>query len=114
MMRTLTGELVLPSNAPVFDAAVVLIEVREVSRQDVPSKVVAETRLTSVRLSPGGAIPFRLQVPEVSGPASLSIRAHVSLAGTGVVTNGDLLTTASHPIPLAGDLPSLRVPVQTV
>lgn len=113
-MRSVSGELVLPPNAPSAVAALVLIELRDVSIQDAPSRVVAEQRLSRVRIAPGKVIAFRLKVPEAPGPTSLSLRAHVSLYGSTAVVAGDLLTTASHPVPLAGDVESVRVPLQVI
>ena len=113
-MRSVSGELVLPPNAPSVVAALVLIELRDVARQDAPSRVVAEQRLSRVRIEPGKVIPFRLRVPEASGTTSISIRAHVSLFGSTAVVAGDLLTTASHPVSLEGDVESFRVPLQVI
>ena len=65
-------------------------------------------------LNPNGNIAFKLQVPEVASNRTLVIRAHVSLDGSGKVKSGDLLTTASYPVPTTGIPPILEIPIVRV
>ena len=104
----------MPANAATGAAKLVLIEVRDVSLADAPSVVVAEQRLTNVALKPNGQIGFKLAVPEVASNRTLSLRAHVSIDGSGLAKSGDLLTTASYSIPTAGASGSLQVSVAVI
>lgn len=113
-MRTIKGEVVLPENIPATKADQVLIEVRDVSLQDAPSKVVAEKRLENVTLKPNGHIKFKVSVPEVEANKTLSIRVHVSFDGSGSVKSGDLLTTTHVAVPSEGTPASLEVPVAAI
>lgn len=101
-MRTISGDIVIPANCPLMTGASVLIEVRDVSRADALSTVVAHMQLTGVNLQPNESIPFSLSVPEVENTRSLDLRIHISLSGIGLIRPGDLLTTASHPLPNQG------------
>jgi uncharacterized lipoprotein YbaY len=112
--RVLRGAVVLPSGATTADRALVLVEVRDVSLMDVPSVVTAEWRRDGVRVGPGARVDFELRVPPAAPGASLSLRAHVSMDGSGVVRSGDGLTTTSVPVPAAGPIPPLEVPVTIV
>ena len=113
-MRTVSGEIVLPANAPSKTAKQVLIEVRDVTMADAPSVVIAEQQFANVALKPGGRIAFKLSVPEVASNRSLSVRAHLSIDGSGRAQSGDLLTTASYPVPNAGTPPPLKVQVNVI
>lgn len=101
-MREITGDIVIPSDCPIISCATILIEVRDVSRVDALSTVVAQTRLTDVSLRPNDRIPFSLSVPEVSDTQSLDVRIHISCTGSNDIKSGDLLTTRSYPIPNRG------------
>ena len=101
-MRTITGKIVLPENAPAGTAKLVVIEARDVSRADAPSVVIAEQRLTNVAVKPNGQVGFKLAVPEVEPNRTLSVRVHVSFDDSGRTKEGDLLTTASYSIPNTG------------
>lgn len=97
-MRKLRGHILLPDNAPAAKAGMVLVELRDVSVADAPSKVVASQKRKQVPLKPGAKLPFELNVPDVDPSRSLSLRAHVSLAGEDRTASGDLLTTESYPV----------------
>ena len=113
-MREITGDIVIPSDSPIMCGAVVLIEIRDVSRADALSTVVAQTRLTDVNLRPGDRIPFSLAIPEVSEVQSLGVRIHISHTGTTDIKSGDLLTTRSYPVPSRGPLGHMSVLVQRI
>lgn len=113
-MRQLTGDILLPVNAPSRTAAFVLIEVRDVSVADAPSVVVAQHRLLASELQPGGHIPFGLQVPEVAPGRSLALRVHISLEGIRQPQPGDLLSTSRYELPATGPLRSLSVGVEVI
>jgi uncharacterized lipoprotein YbaY len=113
-MRPITGEIVLPANAPAGRAQRVLVEVRDISLADAPSTVVAEESLTDVALRPNGRIKFRLTVPEVEPAHTLSLRVHISLDGGDRAKSGDLLTVATQPVPRSGPATGLTIPVAVI
>ena len=113
-MRDATGDIIIPSDCPPISGAAVLIEVRDVSRADALSTVVAQTRLTGVDFRPGDRIPFCLTIPEVSEAQSLDVRVHISCTGINDIRSGDLLTTRSHPVPSRGTLGHISVLVQRI
>jgi len=113
-MRTVSGDILLPANAPTTKAGQMVVEVRDVSLADAPSVVIAEQQMADVQVRPHGRIPFRLAVPEVAANRSLSVRVHVSMDGSGRVQSGDLLTTASYPVANVGDVESLVVRVNSI
>ena len=113
-MREITGDIVIPSDSPIINGAAVLIEVRDVSRADALSTVVAQTRLTDVNFRPGDRIPFSLIVPEVSEAQSLDIRIHISCTGSTDIKSGDLLTTRSYPVPSRGTSGHISVLVKRI
>lgn len=113
-MRIVTGNVVLPANAPSVTAKLVLIEARDVSFADAPSVVVAEQLLTDVPLRPNEQIGFKLLVPEVESNRTLSLRVHVSPDGSGRAKSGDLLTTANYPISSTGTPEPQRVEVVVI
>jgi uncharacterized lipoprotein YbaY len=114
-VRTVRGSVVLPPDAPAGVAGLLLVEARDVSLQDAPSVVVAELRRAAVAVHPGGRLEFDLAVPDAD-PASrtLSLRAHVSIDGSDAVSTGDAITTSHIPLPAAGDVDGLDVPVRMV
>ncbi|MFJ5556837.1 YbaY family lipoprotein [Streptomyces sp. NPDC093250] len=92
MTGTVTGRVALPPDAPSGRAAAVLVEVRDVSQADAPSTVVGAQLQTDVQLSPGGRVPFRVQVPGLDPAARYGLRVHVDRSGSGTVEPGDLLS----------------------
>ena len=113
-MRTIHGEILLPSDAPHREARSILVELRDVSVADAPSTVVASTRLTGVACKPGGRVPFTLEAPESAKGRMLALRVHVDWDGDGSVSRGDLLTTESIRVPGAGDVGMARAPVRLI
>jgi len=113
-MRSVHGEIVLPADAPVREAKSILIEVRDVSVADAPSTVVASTRLAGVHCRPNERIPFTLQAPEVAKGRMLALRVHVDWDGDGRVSSGDILTTESIPVALAGDSGPIRAAARLI
>jgi putative lipoprotein len=113
-MRTIQGSIVLPPDAPKGRYGRLLVEVRDVSRLDAPSTVVAHTELDNVAIEPDGQVPFELEVPEVEAVRSLSLRVHASHDGSQRIKSGDLLTTSSYPIPTSGTQAPMTVAVKVV
>jgi putative lipoprotein len=98
-MRTVTGRVLLPPDAPALTAPHATIEVRDVSEADAPSQVVAEQHLDNVALRPNGAVPFSLTVPDPEPGRTLAFRVHIDVHGTGITESGDLLTTQMQTVP---------------
>jgi uncharacterized lipoprotein YbaY len=113
-MRTVAGAVLLPANAPATRAGHIHVEVRDISLADAPSVLVAKQQLDNVPLTPNGRIGFHLPVPEVAPNRTLSLRVHIDVDGNGSVNSGDLLTTASYPIPPIGTPSPLEVAVSVV
>ncbi|MCJ1676460.1 YbaY family lipoprotein [Streptomyces sp. APSN-46.1] len=99
MTHTVTGFVSLPPDAPAGRAATVLVEVRDVSRADAPSTVIGSQVQTGVELTPGGRIPFGVELPDLGPGGAYQIRAHVDVSGTGTVEHGDLMSTQATPVP---------------
>jgi hypothetical protein len=98
----------------VINGAVALIEVRDVSRADALSMVVAHARLTDVTVRPGDRVPSSSTVPEVSDAQSLEVRIHIASSERSIVKTGDLLTTASHRVPSRGMPGHITIPVKRI
>ena len=113
-MRKIAGEIFIPSDCPIIKGAVALIEVRDVSRADALSTLVAQTRLDNLSFRPGDRIRFSLNVPEVSSTQSLDLRIHISCTGSKDIKSGDLLTTSSFPVPSHGTSEHISVLVKRV
>ncbi len=113
-MRKVTGTVVLPANQPAGKAGLVLIEVRDVTLMDVPSKVIAEQSLGNISLEPNTRIPFEFQISDVESNRALALRVHISMDGSGQIKSGDLLTTANYPVPTAGSVPFLEVKITRI
>ncbi|MFI1394193.1 YbaY family lipoprotein [Streptomyces sp. NPDC020681] len=113
MTRTVAGYVTLPPDTPTGPAARILVEVRDVSRADAPSKVVGEQVQWDVPLAPGGRVAFSVEVPDLDPTASYGLRVHVDVTGTGKVGAGDLLSTQATPV-AAGSTEGLIAPVTVV
>ncbi|MET7271050.1 MULTISPECIES: YbaY family lipoprotein [Streptomyces] len=98
MTDTITGYVSLPSDTPAGTAASLLVEVRDVSLADGPSAVVGAQVQTDVSLSPGGRVPFRVDVPQLDSSASYGLRVHIDRSGSGTLESGDLINTQVVPV----------------
>ena len=108
-MKMIRGVIVLPPEVPVRIYRRVVVEVRDVSELDKPSIVVAQQVMTNISAGPASSVAFELTVPDMDSRRSLSLRSHLSLDGGVQVKHGDLLTTASFPLPAGDALARLRV-----
>ncbi len=98
------GVMRFPVGAPARAAAVV-VRVQDVSRADAPSVTVGEQGYDDVELpDPDGGLEFDVAVPTglVERGRRYTVRAHVDVAGTGDVTRGDYVSTASYPVLTTG------------
>ncbi len=114
--RAVRGRIALPSEIPVEKATAVVVQVQDVSRMDAPSEVLAEQRFEHVDLEEGGELPFEVQLPAdlVDQRRRYSMRVHVDVNGTGNVTKGDYVSTASYPVLTEGDDDLLLITVRRV
>ena len=113
-MRTVTGEIIFPDDAPSTANLVADIEVLDISEADAPSRVVARQTVEHAEVAPGGTMPFSIEVPETDPRSSLTLRAHVHSPHTEHMGSGDMLTTAVVPVPPTGTPPPLRVRVAVI
>jgi len=102
--RTVRGEISLPRTSLPAEAALVIVQVEDVSRADAPSSVVGEQRREGVELHPGDVIPFEVEVDAgaLDEGARYSVRVHIDVAGSGEVDAGDLISTQSYPVLTGG------------
>jgi putative lipoprotein len=98
MTDTVTGFVALPPDTPAGTAASLLVEVRDVSLADAPSTVVGAQVQTDVQLSPGGRVPFSVNVPELDPSASYGLRVHIDRSGNGTLESGDLISSQAVPV----------------
>lgn len=110
--RLITGELRLPHDAVAAASAQVLVELRDVSRLDAPSVVLASTVLASVSVAPGARLPFELSAPEAAPSASLSLRAQLDVTVPGAPAC--YLSTVACPVAATGDVHGLALPLTRI
>jgi putative lipoprotein len=111
-MRTITGQIVFPSNAPKKKARLITIELHDMSVADAPSKMLTQTRMKDVQVAPNEALPFKIKAPEAS--RGVAFRVHVDWDGDGKYAPGDLLTTQVIPVPAEGQSGPVEVPVTVI
>ncbi len=114
-LRRIQGELVFPDDAGAAVAERVVVELRDVSAMDQPSRVLAATELRDQPIGPGTRLPFAFDAPESPPRDALGLRAQVTLRGAGggaaQVEGTDYLSTGSQPVEPAGDARGLQVPL---
>ncbi|WP_405577665.1 YbaY family lipoprotein [Streptomyces sp. NBC_01092] len=113
MTGTVSGLVALPPDTPTGTAASVLVEVRDVSLADAPSIVVGAQVQTDVPLTPGGRVPFSVDVPELDPAVTYGLRIHIDRSGSGTVESGDLLSTRAIPV-RTDSAEGLQAPVSVV
>lgn len=111
-MRTITGHIVFPGNAPRRKARRITVELHDVSLQDAPSKMLTQTLLEDVAIKPGSSAAFTIDAPEAS--RGVAFRVHVDWDGDGKVSAGDLLTTQVIAAPGAEQKELVEVPVTLI
>jgi uncharacterized lipoprotein YbaY len=110
------GQITLPNADLPPQAAVLVVQVEDVSRADAPSTVVGEQRYTNVPLRSGASIPFALEIPKelIDQQRSYSVRVHFDISGSGQVKAGDLISTQSCPVLTRGYPDVVAIPVKRV
>jgi uncharacterized lipoprotein YbaY len=118
--RSIEGLVQLPAGGTNDAWGEMLVELRDVSAQDAPSRVVASVRLPRVRLTPGAQLPFALQAPEGAAATTLNLRVQVkATAGTTAsapeASAGAMyLTTQAYRVRPTGDVRGVVVSVEKV
>lgn len=114
--RPVRGRIALPPDIQRERARSVVVQVQDVSRMDAPSTVVAEQRIEDVVLEESGEVPFEVDVPVglVDRRKHYAMRVHVDVTGTGDVTKGDYVSTASYQVLSGPDDDDLLITVRRV
>ena len=95
--------------------ATIHVRVQETGRSDAPAVTVAEAVLRSVDIVPGGkSMPFTVRGIPRNARKRYSVRVHVDVDGSGVVSRGDYVSTQSHPVETAGDSAVMKIAVRPV
>ncbi|GAA1698347.1 hypothetical protein MMUR_27360 [Mycolicibacterium murale] len=113
VMRRISGTVVMPPDAPVTTAAMVL-ELRDTSWADAQAPQIAVASFPDTAVSPGRRQHFAMQAPETSSHQHLSLQCQISLAGSQQLGAGDLVSVESIPVASAGDVTGLTVRVVAV
>lgn len=94
------GEVVLGSDAPDFDDALLQVRLIDATYSDAPSAPIGETirERVSHRQGTESRWPFRLNVPRPAPNARYAATAHVSLTGNEEIVVGDFLSMQSYPV----------------
>lgn len=79
--------------------------------QDQPSVVLASKVLTHVPIGPNARVAFEFSAPAVTTGRLLAMRVQVDMQDGLRHAPGDYLSTVSVPVPAAGDVRALVVPV---
>ena len=107
------GTLRLPPGLPSVDIGRLVFRVLDVSIADAPAVVVVERVRQQVTITDGE--PFELRLPAddmdqaLAAGRTLIVQVHGDRDGDGELTNGDLLTTQSHPITGLGEPVSITL-----
>lgn len=113
--RTIEGWVQLPAEEPGTPQGDAVVELRDASVLDAPSRVVASVQLTGVRLAAGQRLPFHFQAPEAPAASALQLRVQLQGKAHGAAGPGPLfLTTQAYPVEPAGDVRELVVTVEKV
>jgi putative lipoprotein len=110
------GAIVVPADAAAAHAADIVVEIEDVSRADAAAQVIGEQRQEGVAVTPGGTVPFEIEVPSgsVDERHIYSLRAHVDVTRSGTVEVGDLVSTQSYPVLTRGHGREATIAVRTV
>jgi hypothetical protein len=107
--RRIQGELVFPDDATPAVAVRAVVELRDVSVLDQPSRTLAVFHLEGLTVRPGARVAFDFTAPAAPAADALSLRAAARLSSDRRDGQDDYLTTASHPIAPTGDACGLEV-----
>jgi hypothetical protein len=112
-MRRISGTVVMPPDAPVATATMVL-ELRDTSWADAPAPQIAVASFPGITVSPGRHQDFEMYAPELAGPRRLSLRCQLRMSGPSAVGPGQLRSVESIPVACTGDVTGVSVRVFAV
>jgi len=112
-MKTVSGILTLPADAPVGTAGRTAIRVRDVTRADLP-ELVHESLVPGLPVAPGDSVPFTFQIDDVDSGRQLNLEVHMDMDGSDNLTPGDLITTECVPVLVDGAESEVRVPLTRI
>ncbi|MDJ0568871.1 MAG: YbaY family lipoprotein [Pleurocapsa sp. MO_192.B19] len=107
------GEIILPKELGSFNDATVNIYLEDISLQDAPAKIVAQSAIAGVSHSRGteNRVEFALQGEIEDIQANYSVRVHITFHRDEQIHLGDYISTQSYPVLTYGypDRVSIRV-----
>lgn len=112
-MRRISGTVVMPPDAPVATATMVL-EVRDTSWADAPAPQIAVESVPGITVSPGRRQDFEMYAPEMAAQQRLSLRCQFSMSGPSAVGLRQLRSVESIPVAATGDVTDVTVRVFAV
>lgn len=93
--------------------ATVHVRVQETGRSDAAAVTVAEAVLRNVNIVPGAqSVPFTVCGIPRNARARYSVRVHVDVDGSGVVSRGDYVSTQSHPFQTSSEPAVVKIAVR--
>lgn len=97
-MRTVTGRIVVPPEAPRVSATLARVRVRDLTYSAIPVKPVVEIRMV-VEVAPEADIEFSIDLPDgLSADPRLDLEVHIDLDGSGYFSPGDLVSMQLCPV----------------
>jgi hypothetical protein len=112
-MKTVSGTLTLPADAPIGAAVRTALRVRDITLADLPLLVHA-TLLLGLPITPSGIVPFSFQIDDVAPNRLLNLEVHVDMDGSDNLTQGDLITTERVPVLVDGAEQDVSVPLTRI
>jgi len=112
-MKTVSGTLTLPADAPIGAAVRTALRVRDITLADLPV-LVHETLLLGLPVTPSGIVPFSFQIDDVAPKRLLNLEVHVDMDGSDNLTPGDLITTERVPVLVDGAEQDVSVPLTRI
>jgi len=110
-MRTVTGRIVVPPEAPRVSATLARVRVRDITYSAIPLTPVVEIRML-VEVAPEADIEFSIDLPDgLSTGPRLDLEVHIDLDGSGYFSPGDLVSMQLCPVLPATPAAPIDVPV---
>jgi Type III secretion system lipoprotein chaperone (YscW) len=95
--------------------ATVHVRVQETVRVDAPAVTVAEAVIRNVDIAPGAkSTPFTVRGIPRKASARYTVRVHVDVDGSGVVSRGDYVSTQSYPFQTGSEPVVMKIAVRRV
>ena len=95
--------------------ATVHVRVQETGRSDAPAVTVAEAVLRNVNIVPRAqSTPFIVRGIPRNARAHYSVRVHVDVDGSGVVSRGDYVSTQSYRFQTSSEPAVVKIAVRPV